>query len=213
VYQTALGIPGVTLPFDPIQQQPSYASALSAFQRLKAIRVLFDNGAGGAIPGRPYPGFERSFSRFPIPGTQARSWYLGKAGALTGAKPSTGAADRLTSSRHALPPTDFRGDTGSAPDGLWTATPTYRWEQNPPGTAASYVTAPLPSNTVVIGASAVHLWIKTLDRERGPAGHDFGGAPRWPGDLCPERMAAGQRAQAGPGPEHIARAGADVPRG
>jgi uncharacterized protein len=43
---------------------------------------------------------------------------------------------------------------------LWTATPTYHWDQNPPGTAASYLTAPLTSNTVVIGAGAVQLWLK-----------------------------------------------------
>ena len=28
--------------------------------------------------GDPYPGFEQSFSKFPIPGTKARFWYLGR---------------------------------------------------------------------------------------------------------------------------------------
>ena len=36
-----------------------------------------------------------------------------------------------------------RGDTGSGTDGLWTESPPYNWTQNPAGTAASYVTAPL----------------------------------------------------------------------
>ena len=53
-----MGVPGVTLPPDPIQNQPSYEAALNAFQSQPSIRVLFDNGAGGA-PGTPYPGFER----------------------------------------------------------------------------------------------------------------------------------------------------------
>ena len=69
-------IDGVTLPPDPIQEQPTYAGALAAFEQLPPIRVLFDNGAGGSTPGEPLPGFEQSFARFPVPGTTARTWYL-----------------------------------------------------------------------------------------------------------------------------------------
>src|SRR4249919_1432133 len=57
IYQTAMGVPGVTLPHDPIQDQPDYQAALNAFQALPSVRVMFDNGAGGA-PGTPYPSFE-----------------------------------------------------------------------------------------------------------------------------------------------------------
>jgi predicted acyl esterase len=158
IYQAALGINGITLPPDPIQQIPTYSAALAAFQRLPSIRVLFDNGAGGPAPGDPYPGFEASFARFPIPGTRARSWYLGKGGTMTAAKPAGGAADQFTWNKHALPATDFTGNDSAG--GLWAATPDYHWQQNPPGTAASYVTAPLSSNTVVVGGGAVHIWVK-----------------------------------------------------
>jgi uncharacterized protein len=158
IYTTAMNIGGITLPPDPIQQIPTYAGALAAFQKLKPIRILFDNGAGGSSPGDPYPGFEASFSRFPIPGTQARSWYLGKRGAMTAAKPAAGAADAFTWNPRALPATDFTGDDG--PGGLWGALPDFHWDQNPPLTAASYLTAPLKRNTVVIGGGAVHLWLK-----------------------------------------------------
>src|SRR5262249_7767300 len=54
IYSTVMGVPGVTLPPDPIQSQPSYEAALAAFQGLPSIRVLFDNGAGGPT-GAPYP--------------------------------------------------------------------------------------------------------------------------------------------------------------
>jgi uncharacterized protein len=159
LYQTAMGIKGLTLPADPIQQSPTYAAALAAFQRLPSVRILFDNGAGGPAPGDPYPGFEASFSRFPIPGTRARSWYLGKGGTMSAAKPKTGAADQFTWNTRALPFTDFTGEDG--PGGLWGANPDYHWDQNPPGSAASYVTAPLSANTVVIGGGAVHLFVKS----------------------------------------------------
>ena len=87
IYQTVFGIPGVTLPDDPIQAEPDYAAAKSAYEKLKQVRILFDNGAGSATPGQPYPGFERSFSRFPLPGTKARSFYLARGGRLSDHKP------------------------------------------------------------------------------------------------------------------------------
>ncbi len=95
VYQAAMGLPSgdeITMPADPIQEEPTYAAALTAFQALPEIRVLFDNGAGTSptgnkTAGNPYAGFEQSFSEFPIPGTTARSWYLGPDGALAKNRP------------------------------------------------------------------------------------------------------------------------------
>ena len=72
IYQAAMGISGVTMPRDPIQEEPTYESALAAFEKLPPVRILFDNGAGGSSPGQPLPAFEQSFSKFPIPGTTAR---------------------------------------------------------------------------------------------------------------------------------------------
>jgi hypothetical protein len=161
VYQEAMGISGVTLPRDPKQEQPTYAGALTQFESLKPIRVLFENGAGGLQPGHPYPTFERSFDAFPIPGTTARSWYLDKQGALGDAPPAKGSSDQFTWNAGARPLTDFSGDTAGGDGGLWTATPTYDWQQNPEGTAASYITAPLTQDTTIIGAVAVEAWIKS----------------------------------------------------
>ena len=160
IYQEAMGIPGVTLPPDPIQLQPTYSLAKAAFENLKPIRVLFDSGAGGLSPGRPYPGFEKSFSEFPISGTEAKAWYLSPGGALAGSPPAAG-ADEFTWDANALPKTDFTGDTAAGEGGLWTATPEYHWEQSPPGSAVSYLTPPLSSNTTVIGAGAVNVWVRS----------------------------------------------------
>jgi predicted acyl esterase len=150
VYQEAMGIPGVTLPPDPIQAQPTYATALAAFERLKQVRVLFDNGAGGLSPGRPYPGFEHSYDRFPVPGTEAESWYLAPQGALAGGPIAAAGADEFTWDPNALPKTDFSGDTASGEGGLWTALPEYHWEQSP-----------LAADTTVIGAGAVNVWVRS----------------------------------------------------
>jgi predicted acyl esterase len=161
IYQEAMGIPGVTLPLDPVQLLPTYGLALAAFENLKPVRVLFDSGAGGISPGQPYPGFEKSFSEFPVPGTQAKAWYLSPGGSLGGSPPTGSHADEFTWNAHALPRTDFSGDTAAGSGGLWTATPKYEWEESPPGSAASYLTAPLTANTTVIGAGAVNVWVRS----------------------------------------------------
>ena len=158
VYQAAMGINGVTLPSDdPIEDQPSFAAALAAFEQLPSVRVLFDNGAGGVRAGAPGPAFEQSFARFPVPGTRATSWYLSFGGTLVPGATRAPGADAFTWNPGARPRTDFTGNTG--PGGLWGATPHYHWNQNPRGTALSYVTAPLSSNVVVIGAGSLQAWI------------------------------------------------------
>jgi uncharacterized protein len=169
IYQEAMGLAKtdlVTLPADPIQSQLTYKSALAAFEALPQIRVLFDNGAGKSplgttTAGDPYAGFEQSFSQFPIPGTTARSWYLGPNGTLDEQAPSTEGVDSYTSNASATPLTDFSADTGSG--GLWGNASQWEWNWTQPqaGSAVSYVSAPLTSNTTAIGAGAVKLWVKS----------------------------------------------------
>ena len=145
----------------PDPGQPSYETAKSAFEAQPSIRILFDNGGGGA-PGAPVPGFERDFKRFPIPGTKPRSWFFRTSGALAGKPPKKGrkgGSQRFRWDREARPPTDFAGsDTGSGD--LWTAHPSFDWRQPPAGTAASFVSPPLGADTAIIGAGAVHAWIR-----------------------------------------------------
>lgn len=169
VYDEAMGLPKtdlVTLPSDPIQLQPSYAGALSTFEGLPEIRVLFDNGAGtsptgSTTPGDPYPGFEQSFAKFPIPGTKARLWYLGPNGTLGEQQPSAEGTDSYTSDANATPLTDFGASTGSG--GLWGNASQWEWNwvQPPAGSAVSYVSAPLAADATAIGGGAVHLWVKS----------------------------------------------------
>jgi uncharacterized protein len=168
VYQAALGTSqpdGDTLPFDPIQADPTLAMAQSDFEALPSVRILFDNGAGSSPeqtsqPGDPYPAFEQSFPSFPIPGTVAQRWYLGAGSALTDA-PTNSGVNSFTADAHALALTDYGQNTGTG--GLWGSASQWdwKWKPNPDGTAVSYLTAPLAKDTGVVGAGAVYLWVKS----------------------------------------------------
>ena len=163
IYGAAFGINGLTLPPDPIQSHLTYEGALEAFEKLDPVRILFDNGAGGSQPGWPYPGFERSFPRFPIPGTRARSWYLAPGGDLADKAPPGKRADAFKWNAGSRPPTNFTGNTGGGSGGLWTATPGYNWKQDREGSAVSYLTDPLDRTTTVVGAGALHVWIRASE--------------------------------------------------
>ena len=81
-------------------------------------------------------------------------------GALAARKPSRSGHASFTWNAHARPLTDFTGDTAAGPNGLWTGKPPYHWLAPPPRSAVSFTTPPLTSNTTVIGAGAVHVWLK-----------------------------------------------------
>ncbi len=169
IYQEAMGLPKTdlaTLPPDPIQEQPTYQSALAAYEALPQIRVLFDSGAGRSplgttTAGDPYPSFERSFSKFPIPGTNARTWYLAPEGELSEQPPTSEGADSYASDASATPLTNYSSNTGGG--GLWGNASQWEWNwaQPPAGSAVSYVSAPLASDTTAVGGGAVQLWVKS----------------------------------------------------
>jgi len=169
IYQAAMGLPqsdAVTLPPDPIQLMPTYDAALAAFNALPHVRVLFDNGAGQsptmtASAGDPYAGFAQDFSALPVPGTTARTWYLGANGTLASQPPAVAGSNAFNADANALPPTDFGSNTGTG--GLWGNASQWQWnwQPNPSGTAVSYVTPPLAANTTVVGSGSLNLWVRS----------------------------------------------------
>ena len=207
-----MGVPGVTLPArpDPGPARPTQA-ALAAFEALPPVRVLFDNGAGGA-PGTPYPGFERRFNRFPIPGTRARSWYFGAerhAGRQAAQEGPQGRQRHVHLEQGARPATDFTAPTPAAA-ASGRPQPNYDWRQPPAGTAASYVSAPAGTRHHDHRRRRRLRLDSRLGPGRRPPGHGHRGAAGRQGDLRPERLAAEQRAQARREAEHAARAGPEA---
>jgi len=148
VYQAAMGLPqddADTFPPDPIQQTPDYQTARGMFEALPEVRVLFDNGAGTSptgnqTPGDPYPGFEQSFPRLPVPGTTPRFWYFGRGGRLGDRAAVREQINWYRANPKALPLNDY-ADPSSEGGGLWGNVSQWQWtwKPNPAGTAVSYV--------------------------------------------------------------------------
>jgi predicted acyl esterase len=80
---------------------------------------------------------------------------------LGDAAPTSAGVDSYTSDPGSLPLTDFGKDTGGG--GLWgdAAQWDWNWQQNPAGTAVSWVSAPLGRDTTVIGSGAVYAWVES----------------------------------------------------
>ena len=202
IYQEAMGITGVTMPPDPIQLQPTYSTALTAFERPPSIRILFDSGAGGAQPGHPAPVERR--------GRASRSRELRPGRGISGQTARSATASPRGGSRvvhlerHARPLTNFTGDTAGGPGGC-DGQPPYQWTQSPPGSA------------VLSDKPAERQHDGDWRRRRAPLGpllhskcrsssDDQRGQARRQGDLRAERLGASQRAQARRRQEHAAGA-------
>ena len=160
----AMGIKNASLndvPVDPVQTEPTFATAMARFNQTPSVTVGFDSGAdANNAPGIPLPAFTATASKFPFPGTQAQSWSFAPGGRLTPAAGAASGTDSFTYRAKQGTAIDYHGkNTGAG--GLWNALPTYDWVSPKPGDAASFVTNPLTSDTVVVGAGTASFWVKS----------------------------------------------------
>ena len=146
-------------PFANRFEGQSYEQALAAFSSEPSVRVMVEQGAGDpANPGAALPNAVLEFPSWPIPTATATSWSLDGDGALVegaGAKPGT---DTYKADPTALPATFY---TQGGSSNIWRADTTYDWRPLPDGTGLGYVTAPLASDTMVIGSGSVDLWLSS----------------------------------------------------
>ena len=157
VYQAAMGINGVTLPRRS-DRGPAVVCRGAGGVRAVAVRARPVRQRGRRRAGRGAGAGVRAVVRaVPGAGDEGDVVVPELGGSLVPGATRAPGADAFTWNPGARPRTDFTGNTG--PGGLWGATPHYHWNQNPRGTALSYVTAPLSSNVVVIGAGSLQAWI------------------------------------------------------
>ena len=151
------GVEGAVLPAERFEGM-SFEDALAQFESEPAVRVLFEQGAGGDVPGAPYPGFVAGFSAWPVPEAVPTSWYLADKGFLATQPQPTGMADEYTADPSALPPSFYEGGRSSD---IWRADTVYNWLPIPTNTGVGYATEPLDTDTVVVGGGSIDLWIQS----------------------------------------------------
>jgi len=160
-YVRLVGTP-VDLPPDRFAGETNFDAALARYEAERPIRVLFDNGAGGA-PGAPVPGFEASFDRWPVPGARATNFYFGPHGTLgrTLPTPSSGGTDTYRYDPAAMPATSHP----SSDDDYFAALPNYKWKPLPDGLGVAYLTDPLEHSAVALGPVSADLWLQSTARD------------------------------------------------
>ena len=170
IYQTAMGLPQTDVghaagrpdPGDPdvqrgarrVRAAPAGPGAVRQRRRRIAHRHL--------DAGRPLSRVRAGLLVVPDPGHD-RAHVVPRA-ARSARRPRRRRARGSTRSprtRTRFPLTDYGSNTGTG--GLWGNASQWQWnwQQNPSGTAVSYVSAPLTANTTVIGSGAVDLWVRS----------------------------------------------------
>ena len=143
----------------PVHRPDATSRRWPTFEAEPPIQVLFEEGAAdGALPGAPVPRWSQSFEAWPVPGAVATPWYLGADGTLSAEVP----AERRRGVLHGRPvraPGHVLRRLRRAAR-IWTYDVQWQWQQPPEGTAASFVSAPLAADTVVVGSGSADLWIR-----------------------------------------------------
>lgn len=139
---------------NPYASMP-YSTALALFEAQPPVEVLFEQGGG--VNGGPEAYFTRSYAAWPVPDTTTTAWSLDGNGALTSGPVAAPGEATYTADPTALPATFYTGD-GNA---IWRADVKYDWQPIPDGTGLGFVTAPFASDTLVVGAGSVDLWIES----------------------------------------------------
>jgi predicted acyl esterase len=156
-YVRLAGTP-IELPPDRFAGETDFDAALSRYEAEHPIRVLFDNGAGGA-PGTPIPGFEASFDRWPVPDARATDYYFGPDGTLVHTLPAgrSSGTDEYRYDPAAMPATSHP----SSDDDYFAALPDYDWKPLPDGLGVAYLTDPLERSAVALGPVSADLWLQS----------------------------------------------------
>ena len=163
IYQEAMGISGRDVAARP---DPAAADLRSRARRRSSScsrsAILFDNGAGSSQAGPAATRASSSRSQLPHPGHDG-PLVVPRAGRRPRrhARPAAPAPTRSpgTPTRGRRPTS--RATRPRAPTACGPRRPRTSGRRTRPGSAASYVTGPLSANTTVIGAGAVHAWVRS----------------------------------------------------
>ena len=150
------GIFGGTIPMPPSRwgDVATHAEALARWEAEDPIRILMENGAGGA-PYLPIAAWEYSTTEWPAPETEARR-YRFSADGLLAHKSSDPAGTGV-----AIRPNPAVSQTHWWVGGDIWSNPTVQWTPQGEGENARFQTEPLTSDLVMAGTASVDLWLRS----------------------------------------------------
>jgi uncharacterized protein len=141
-----------------------YEEALARFEAEDPVRVLFEAGWGlPDIPGGQQPTFDVGFASWPPPALEATRWYLGPDGALGDGVGDVDGADRWRHDPEAGELTYTDAGSGAFQQPLVE----FDWPNPPAGSAVTYVTEPLPVDTILTGPGHLAVWVRPGAEDAG----------------------------------------------
>ena len=165
-FEDFFGVPDLTFAPDtfPDAGPDDYDEVRAAYEAMDPVRVVFESGAGGDVPGSPVGTFEATYASWPPEGAAERAFYLGAAGSLLDAAPSGAGVDRFTNDPASAPRTFFASEDDYE---LLAPTWNFAWEPFAAEHAVSYLSEPFTSPTVLggIGHAELHLQVPDGDAD------------------------------------------------
>ncbi|MDZ4826523.1 MAG: CocE/NonD family hydrolase [Actinomycetota bacterium] len=141
VIESKLGTAGVQLGPDRFADYTTYEEALAAYEAEARVRVVLENGSDQPTA--------LNFAAWPPTEAQATDWWFHPGAALGTEAPQVDDADAQASSTFTHDPATKLGS------GIT------EWRATPAGSALAFDSAPLAGDTVMAGAGAVDLWVRT----------------------------------------------------
>jgi len=147
-----------------------YPAALARYQAEPSVRLLFESGAAGEVPGAPGARFEANANAFPPADCGVRRWLLTPVHQLVDGSTANGEAASFEPGGLESDAIVSYGDDPAAGPICYSLTPVFNdfvmptvpidWTNFAPEHRASFETAPLTETITVLGQGHVHLWFR-----------------------------------------------------
>ncbi|MFT5025853.1 MAG: putative acyl esterase [Ilumatobacter sp.] len=140
----------------------AYADALAVFEAEPSVRVLFEEGAADGTTARtPLPRFVEEFESWPIPSLEPTEWFFGVDGSLDSAAADTASQTEYLALPDGIPATFLAEESAGSSGDIWKLDVQWDWQQNAPGTAATFITEPLSETVTMAGSGSADLWVQS----------------------------------------------------
>jgi predicted acyl esterase len=161
IFEQEFGTPGLIFAENRFTEfgPDRYDEALAAYQAEPAVRVLFENGVAGEVPGAPISLFETTYETWPPRDLGERSFHFGPDGTLLAAAPDEEGVDRFANDPESAG-VDFFGEAGYE---LLAPTWDLDWTTFADGDVVSYVTDPFEESVVLGGPGYAELHVQVPD--------------------------------------------------